>query len=196
MGTMFGVLANQSLQVFVSSYFKLIIIAEIAVVVVISFGIRKINAAMAGLLFMGYSLLTGLTLSFVFFVYDPVAIILAFSTTIVIFVVMTIFGYYTKENLMGYGRMLMVALVSLIIMSVINIFLNSPSLYWIISYAGVIIFTALIGYDMQKIKNNLIVNSQGDSEVLSKIAIIGALELYLDFVNLFLYLLRILGKKR
>ena len=195
-GTMFATVTNQNLLGFVAGYSRILIFAELGLVIALSAAIRKISSAVAGIMFLLYSVMTGLTLSFVMFLYEPMAIILAFSTTIIIFVVMALFGYFTKENLMSFGRMLMVGLVSLIVVSIINIFLKSPSLYWIISYAGVIIFTALIGYDMQKIKYSLISNSNGDSETLSKISILGALELYLDFVNLFLSLLRIFGKKR
>lgn len=194
-GTMFGVVASQGLQMVVAKGFTVIVIAELALVISLSAAIRKIRASVASMMFLLYSVLTGLTLSYVFFLYDFRAIILAFSTTLVIFIVMAIFGYTTRENLLGYGRMLMVGLVSIVIVSLINIFLKSPALYWIISYASVVLFTALIGYDMQKIKQSLIKSSFGDSETLSKIAIIGALELYLDFVNLFISLLRIFGKK-
>lgn len=195
-GTMFSVVQFKELASFVFSSFRILLVVEFVLVIALSAAIRKISAFAAGFMFLLYSFMTGLTLSFVMFLYDPTAILLAFSTTVVIFLVMTIFGYFTKENLLGFGRMLMVGLVSIVIVSVINIFLKSPSLYWIISYAAVAIFTALIGYDMQKIKLSLIQNSYGDSETLSKIAIIGALELYLDFVNLFLNLLRIFGKKK
>jgi len=194
-GTMFAVVLTPALATFVFKSFTIIMIAELILVIALSAAIRKISAAVAGMMFLLYSFMTGLTISYVMFLYDYKAIILAFSTTLVIFVVMTIFGYTTKENLLGYGRMLMIGLISLIIVSVINIFLKSPALYWIISYVSVVIFTALIGYDMQKIKTSLIKNSYGDSQTLSKISIIGALELYLDFINLFLSLLRIFGKK-
>lgn len=195
-GTMFSVVMNPALANFVFKSFQILIIGELVLVIALSAAIRKISAPVAGFMFLLYSFMTGLTLSFVMFLYDPMAIILAFSTTLVIFVVMAIFGYTTKENLLGYGKMLFVGLISIVIVSVINIFLKSPTLYWIISYVSVVLFTALIGYDMQKIKRSLIQNSFGDSETLSKISIMGALELYLDFVNLFLNLLRIFGKKR
>lgn len=195
-GTMFSVVMNPALANFVFKSFQILIIGELVLVIALSAAIRKISAPVAGFMFLLYSFMTGLTLSFVMFLYDPMAIILAFSTTLVIFVVMAIFGYTTKENLLGYGKMLFVGLISIVIVSVINIFLKSPALYWIISYVSVVLFTALIGYDMQKIKRSLIQNSFGDSETLSKISIMGALELYLDFVNLFLNLLRIFGKKR
>ena len=195
-GTMFAVVGNESLASFVFSSWRILIFAELGLVIALSAAIRKISSAVAGIMFLLYSVMTGLTLSFTLFLYDYMVIILAFSTTVIIFVVMALFGYFTKENLMSFGRMLMVGLISLVVVSIINIFLKSPSLYWIISYAGVVIFTALIGYDMQKIKLSLINNSHGDTETLSKISILGALELYLDFVNLFLSLLRIFGKKR
>ena len=195
-GTMFAVATNPVLANFVFRSFRLLIIGELVLVIALSAAIRKISSFVASLMFLLYSFMTGLTISFVLFLYDPMAIILAFSTTLVIFTVMTIFGYTTKENLLSYGKFLFIGLISIIIVSLINIFLKSPALYWIISYVSVVIFTALIGYDMQKIKRSLIHNSYGDSETLSKISILGALELYLDFVNLFLNLLRIFGKKK
>lgn len=195
-GTMFSVVMNPALANFVFKSFQILIIGELVLVIALSAAIRKISAAVAGFMFLLYSFMTGLTISFAMFLYDYKAIILAFSTTLVIFTVMAIFGYTTKENLLGYGKMLFIGLISIVIVSVINIFLKSPILYWIISYVSVVLFTALIGYDMQKIKRSLIQNSFGDSETLSKISIMGALELYLDFVNLFLNLLRIFGKKR
>lgn len=194
-GTMFSVVLLPALATFVSKSFTIIMIAELLLVIALSAAIRKISVATAGFMFLLYSFMTGLTISYVMFIYDYKAIILAFSTTLVIFLVMTIFGYTTKENLLGFGRMLMIGLISLVVVSIINIFLKSPALYWIISYVSVILFTALIGYDMQKIKMSLIKNSYGDEQTLSKISIIGALELYLDFINLFLSLLRIFGKK-
>ena len=144
-GTMFATATNSGLTNFVVQYARILIFAELGLVIVLSAAIRKISSAVAGLMFLLYSVMTGLTLSFVMFLYEPIAIILAFSTTVIIFVVMALFGYFTKENLMSFGRMLMVGLISLVVVSIINIFLKSPSLYWIISYAGVVIFTALIG---------------------------------------------------
>lgn len=187
-GTMaYGAFYNQNLIAFVYSNYYPIIIGEFAIVIALSWAKKFLSPFLMGIGFFLYSFLTGLTLS---------AILYALASTLIIFVVMAVFGYTTKENLLGYGKMLMVGLISLILVSLLNLWLASPVLYWIITYAGVAIFTALIGYDMQKIKHNLIVRSGGDSVEVNKIAILGALELYLDFINLFLYLLRIFGKKR
>lgn len=194
--TMISVLTVPAVQSLVVQTYRFIWIPAIVVGISLSAGINKISLGTARIMFIVYSILVGFMLSTIFFVYDSTAILLAFSTTIVIFSVMGIYGYATKEDLSKYSRLLFVALISLVIMSVINIFFKSPALYWIISYAGVIIFTALIGYDMQKIKRSLIMYSNGDTEMLGKVSIIGALQLYLDFINLFIYLLRIFGKKK
>ncbi|MBN1469250.1 MAG: Bax inhibitor-1/YccA family protein [Fusobacteriaceae bacterium] len=196
-GTMaYGAFYNQNLIAFVYSNYYPIIIGEFAIVIALSWAKKFLSPFLMGIGFFLYSFLTGLTLSGIGLIYDFSAILYALASTLIIFVVMAVFGYTTKENLLGYGKMLMVGLISLILVSLLNLWLASPVLYWIITYAGVAIFTALIGYDMQKIKHNLIVRSGGDSVEVNKIAILGALELYLDFINLFLYLLRIFGKKR
>jgi hypothetical protein len=109
---------------------------------------------------------------------------------------MSIYGLTTKEDLSKFSNIFKTALISLIIVSLINMFLRSASLYWIISYAGVIIFTGLIGFDMQRIKHMMYEVSEYDGELTGKLSIMGALTLYLDFINLFIYLLRIFGKRR
>ena len=120
-GTMFAVVGNESLASFVFSSWRILIFAELGLVIALSAAIRKISSAVAGIMFLLYSVMTGLTLSFTLFLYDYMAIILAFSTTVIIFVVMALFGYFTKENLMSFGRMLMVGLISLVVVSIINI---------------------------------------------------------------------------
>ena len=114
-GTMFAVVGNESLASFVFSSWRILIFAELGLVIALSAAIRKISSAVAGIMFLLYSVMTGLTLSFTLFLYDYMAIILAFSTTVIIFVVMALFGYFTKENLMSFGRMLMVGLITLVV---------------------------------------------------------------------------------
>ena len=116
--------------------------------------------------------------------------------TLTIFVVTAIYGYTTQEDLSSYRRFFMIALISLIILSIINIFLKANMLEWVITIAGTVIFTGLIAYDVNRIKWISYQLSDGDNEVMEKMSIDGAFNLYLDFINLFLYLLRIFGRKK
>ena len=170
-----------------------LIIAELVLVFFLSARIRKISKTTAGIAFIGYSIINGLTLSSVLLVYAGTSVARVFVITALLFGVMTVYGMTTKSDLMSAGRYLFMGLVGIIIASLVNIFLRSSGLDWIISLVGVALFTGLTAYDTQKV----IRASAGadDSEAYSKIAIIAALELYLDFVNLFLYLLRLFGKK-
>lgn len=193
----FGAITVPSLGYFVMKSSFAIIIVQLALVFILSARIDKISYTGAKVMFTLYSFTTGLFLSFIMYAYDFWSIAFALGTTIVIFAVMSIYGLTTKEDLSKFRSILFTGLISLVVVSLINMFLHSASLYWIISYAGVIIFTGLIGFDMQRIKYTMYEASQyGDEEVIGKLSILGALNLYLDFINLFLYLLRIFGKKR
>lgn len=172
-----------------------LIIAEIACVGYIAARIHKISAQTAIALFLGYSVLNGLTLSFIFMAYTATSIATTFFITAGTFGVMSIYGFYTKRDLTSIGNLAFMALIGLIIASVVNIFLKSEMMYWITTYAGILIFVALIAYDTQKIKEMNIVGNEGTEED-KKEAIMGALSLYLDFINLFLYLLRIFGDRK
>lgn len=191
-----GVMFIPSLYYFVMSAYIPLIIGQLILVFVLSARINKMSYASAKVMFTLYSFMTGLTLSFVMFVYEPGSIVFALGTTIVVFTVMSIYGLTTKEDLSKFGNLFKTALISLIAVSLINMFLHSASLYWIISYAGVIIFTGLIGFDMQRIKHMMYEMAYEDEGVVGKLSIMGALTLYLDFINLFIYLLRIFGKRR
>ncbi len=172
-----------------------LIIAEIACVGYIAARIHKISAQTATALFLGYSVLNGLTLSFIFMAYTATSIATTFFITAGTFGVMSIYGFYTKRDLTSIGNLAFMALIGLIIASVVNIFLKSEMMYWITTYAGILIFVALIAYDTQKIKEMNIIGNEGTEED-KKEAIMGALSLYLDFINLFLYLLRIFGDRK
>ncbi len=148
----------------------------------------------AAIAFIMYSILNGLTLSVIFFVYTFDSIALAFFMAAGFFGFMSVYGLVTKTDLTSMGSLLMMGLVGLIIVSIVNIFLKSSPLGWIISIAGVAIFLGLTAYDSQKIKN--ISMHYAGTEKERNVAIIGALILYLDFINLFLYILRILGRRR
>lgn len=171
------------------------IIAELALVFIISSLINKISVAVAYSLFIIYAALSGLTLSVVFIAYDLASVQRVFLITAATFAGLALYGTFTKSDLSSIGSICGMALWGLIIASLVNIFLKSSSLDWIITFAGVIIFTGLTMYDVQKIKK--IAENEGamNRETLNKVSILGALTLYLDFINLFLYLLKLLGNK-
>lgn len=171
--------------------------AEIALVFIISSRIRKLGLTQATILFILYSLLNGVTLSFTLLVYQEASIAKAFFITAGTFGIMSLHGYTTKKDLSSIGKLLFFALIGLVIATIVNLFCKSSGFDLIISYAAVIIFIGLTAWDSQKIKKILIEESQyGVDEHSQKIALLGALELYLDFVNLFIYILRILGSKK
>ena len=157
----------------------------------------KASASVLKMIFLVYSVLTGITLSAIGAIYDPYAIISAFTGTVVLFTVLAIYGYVTKEDLSKYRSILIVGLIALIVMGGINFFIQSDGLMWISSMLGVAVFIVFIAYDVNRIKNNVISYAlHEDAGILDKIEIHGALALYLDFVNLFLYILRILGRRK
>ena len=170
-----------------------LIIAEFALVFFLSARIRTMSKSAAGIAFAAYSVVNGLTLSSVLIVYAETSVARVFVIAALLFGVMTVYGMTTKSDLMSAGRYLFMGLVGIIIASLVNMFLGSSTLDWIISLVGVALFTGLTAYDTQKV---LHASASADgSEAFDKIAIIAALELYLDFINLFLYLLRLFGKK-
>ena len=172
-------------------------IVQIGLVIGISAGINKMSPATALGLFFLYSGLMGVTLSMVFLVYELGTIGLAFGVTTALFTAMSIIGLTTKKDLTSWGPILMASLFGLIIASVANAFLRSSAMEWIVSFAGVAIFMALTVYDSKKIKTMTFqALSNGDAQAVSRVGVLGALSLYLDFINLFLVLLRILGGRR
>jgi FtsH-binding integral membrane protein len=189
-------LANPTLLNMAYKYMFAFIIGELALVFILSMRVYHMSTAKSRILFLLYSALNGITLSLIAIVYTGVSILYTFVGALAIFLIMAIYGYTTKEDLSKFGNLLKVGLITLIILSVVNIFLKATALYWVISYMGVLIFIGLIGYDVNRIKNNIMVAVSQDMAVVDKVSIIGALALYLDFINLFLYLLRIFGKKR
>jgi len=193
--TAWKVVTTESLFYMVRKSFTLLIILEFGVVIGLSFLINKISANVAKLMFLSYAILNGFTFSVFMIIFTPMSVIFTLGLTTLIFAVMAVYGYTTKEDLSNFRSMLYVGLIVLIISSVINMFLHSTGLYWIISYMGVFIFIGLIGYDVNRIKHMVVKMSNGNTEVVEKYAIFGALQLYLDFINLFIYLLRIFGKK-
>ena len=177
-------------------------IAELGLVIGISAGITRLSPTTATVLFLLYSLINGLTLSVIFFAYELGTIFQAFAASALTFGAMSLFAVTTKRDLSGLGGILFMALIGLIIASVINIFWANSTLDAIITYAGVFIFVGLTAYDTQKIKamasatEDGMTLGYGDAALPRRIAILGALTLYLDFINLFLYILRLFGRRR
>ncbi len=180
-----------------SPLFFVLILAELGLVFFLSARIQKIQAATATGLFLGYSILNGLTMSVIFLAYTASSIAGTFFITAGMFGAMAIYGLVTKRDLSGWGSFLLMGLVGIIIASIVNIFFKSPAMYWVISLIGVLVFTGLTAYDVQKIKRmgEEGIMAQGD-EAIRKGSIMGALSLYLDFINLFLMLLHFFGGSR
>jgi uncharacterized protein len=172
-----------------------LLIAELVLVGYLATAVSKMSAQRATWVFIGYSVLNGLTFSIIFLIYTEESIASTFLVTALTFGVMSAYGYFTKTDLTTLGHFFMMGLVGLIIASVINIFFHNETLYWITTYAGILIFVGLTAYDTQKIKKMNIIGNEGTEED-KKEAIMGALTLYLDFINLFLMLLRLMGRRR
>jgi len=174
------------------------VIGEFALVIAISAGIKKMSSAVATGCFLLYSALTGVVLSLIFLRYSMSSIATTFFVTAMTFGVMSIYGYVTKRDLTSIGNLCFMGLVGIIIASIVNIFVGSSLLYWGVTYVGILVFVGLTAYDTQKIKEMSM--ALGDelsaSETGKKYAILGALALYLDFINLFLLLLRVFGGSR
>ena len=171
-------------------------IAELVIVFILSARINKMSFATAGIMFAVYSILNGATMSVLFLAYTMSSIASTFFITAGTFGVMALIGTTTKMDLSKFSSMFTMALVGLIIASLVNIFWDNSTLYWIITYVGVLLFVGLTAWDAQKIKNMLQVYGTEENESTQKIALMGSLSLYLDFINLFIYLLRILGTRR
>ena len=172
-----------------------IILVELALVFWISSGIQRISSNMAIGLFLLYSVLNGFTLSILLIAYTGASVASTFFITAGMFGAMSVYGYSTKQDLSSWGNLLFMALIGLILASFVNIFLQSAGLYWIISYVGVLVFVGLTAFDTQKIKQ-LAAQVIAESEVGRKVAILSALTLYLDFINMFIFMLRIMGNRR
>ena len=173
----------------------LLIIAELVLVFVLSARINKMSVATATIMLIVYSALNGVTLSFSFVVYSLGSIAKTFFITTGMFGVMALVGATTKRDLSKLGSILFMALIGLIIASLVNIFLRSSGLEWVISLIGVVLFTALTAYDVQRVKQLAAESDLYDDTQVGRLAVISALSLYLDFINLFLYLLRFFGRK-
>jgi hypothetical protein len=185
---MMALLSNQIL-------FWGLVIGELVLVFSLSAAINKLSLTTATLMFVLYSVINGATLSFIFMVYTASSITNVFLITAGTFAAMALFGYFTKTDLTSWGKILMMALIGIIIATIVNIFTKSEGLAVILNYLGVLVFVGLTAYDSQKIKQMLMMAPDA-GETAQKVALLGALSLYLDFINLFIYLLRIFGSRR
>jgi len=172
-----------------------LLILEFALVAYLVGWIMQMTPQKATLVFILYSILNGFTLSVLFIVYTTDSIASTFFITAGTFAIMSIYGYFTKADLTTLGNLLIMGLIGLICASAVNLFYQNEALYWITTFAGILIFTGLIAYDTQKIKQLNIIGNEGTDDD-KKEAIIGALTLYLDFINLFLKLLRLFGRRK
>jgi FtsH-binding integral membrane protein len=186
-GLMQAIYANQF-------FFWGLIIAEFALVIGVSAAIDRLSLATATLMFILYSVINGALLSYIFIVYTASSVSTVFFITAGTFAAMALYGYTTKTDLTSWGKLLLMALIGLIIATLVNVFVKSSTFDLILSYVGVLIFVGLTAYDSQKIKQMLL-EAPDAGEAAQKVALLGALSLYLDFINLFLYLLRIFGKR-
>ena len=196
--TAYGVATTPSLLIAIvtnKALFWGLIIAELALVFAVSGAINRLSLATATLLFVLYSVVNGATLSVIFLAYSMPAIIQTFFITAGTFGVMALVGYITKTDLTSLGKLLFMALIGLVIATVVNMFVGSTGFDYILSYVGVLIFVGLTAYDTQKIKQ-MCMQAPDAGEHMQKLALLGALSLYLDFINLFLYLLRIFGNNK
>lgn len=173
--------------------FPILAIAEIVVVWWLSASLRKISVAKAAVMFVIYSVMNGLTLSSIFIIYQFSSLVTIFATTAAMFAAMALYGTFTKQNILSFGRYFFMALIGVIIASVINIFIRSNRFDWIISIVTVVLFTGLSAYDAQKMVR--VSEHAENTDVFKKASIIGALELYLDFINIFLSMLSLFGKR-
>ena len=193
--TSFLVLASETLKdLFLANkiVFLLLFAAELGLVIYLSARINKMSTTMSRVMFYLYSILNGITLSPIFYVYTSSSIAATFAITAAMFGAMTIFGYVTRQDLSKLGSFLFMALIGLIVCLVVNLFMQSTMFEMLISFAGVLIFVGLTAWDTQAIKRMC---AEADSTAVGKVATMGALTLYLDFINLFIYLLRLFGNR-
>jgi hypothetical protein len=190
------VVANPSLIGAIANYMWPIIILQVAAVLVLSLLVFKLPVFIVRLLFFGYAFLTGFTIALLGVVFTFTSILYTLGICCLLFVGLSIYGYTTSEDLSQYNKLMMGGLIAIILISVLNIFIRAPFLYWIGSVLGVVVFCALTVYDVNRIKNIAIQISGGDSDMVAKMGIVGALSLYLDFINLFYYLLNFFGNRR
>lgn len=170
-----------------------VLIGQLFLVGFLTIRLDKMSVNAATTIFFLYAALNGLTFAVLLLMYTPASLMGVFGITAGTFGVMSAVGYYTKQDLTNFGQIMLFGLIGIIIASIVNYFMQSEMLYWIISYVGVAVFVGLIAYDTQKIKGYALLETE---EARKKGAILGALALYLDFINLFIYLLRLFGSRK
>ncbi len=188
-GVAYLVSQNYSLAIQVMQGRMLLFLAQLAIVFVLSMFSARMNSAVAGMLFIAYATLTGLTFSSLLLSYSTSAVTTAFATTAITFILMSVAGFTIKQDLSAMGRFFMFAVIGLFVAMIVNIFLGNGILTLIISIVGVLLFAGLTVYDTQMLKNMALSGVQG--EMAERAAINGALQLYLDFINMFLFILRL-----
>ena len=187
------VASNDQLLYAVFNFRMILFIGQIVMVGYLALRVHKMSSATATLVFLGYAALNGLTFAILFKVFTTGSLMTVFGITAGTFGIMTAVGYFTKQDLTSFGKIMVMGLIGVVLASLVNFFLHSTTLYWIISYVGVAVFVGLIAYDTQKIKAYALLDNEEDRK---KGAIMGALALYLDFINLFIFLLRLFGGRR
>ena len=192
-----GVNNGNSIAYMIIEKYWIFLILEVVAVLAFSALVYTANSSVLKLIFLIYSALSGLTFSVIGLRYAPDMIGSAFLGTLSIFVVLAVYGYFTRENLTRFVPLLTAGIIAMILVSVVNMFLGNSAIDLFVSVLGVVVFTIYIAVDVNRIRNNIIACAvHEDADILNKIEIVGALELYLDFVNLFLSILRILGRGR
>ena len=194
--TAYFVSINQTLvnAIFGTPLYWIVALAPLGFVFYLSARMHRISFSKAQVLFWLFSGVMGLSMASIFLIYTPVSIARVFFITAATFAGMSLYGYTTKKDLSGWGSFLFMGLIGIIIASIVNIFLKSPMLYYVISCIGVLVFVGLTAYDTQKIKE--MYHASDHPEISGKKAIMGALKLYLDFINLFIMLLHLFGQRR
>ena len=188
-------LTSFGVAMFVSPLKWLFILAPLAMVFVISFGIQRLRPATAQMLFWAFAALMGISLSSIFLVYTHTSIVRVFFITAASFGALSMYGYTTKRDMTGMGSFLIMGLFGVIIASLVNLFLASSMLQFIVSVVGVLVFAGLTAWDTQRLKNEYIYGYAGEGEMAERSAILGALSLYLNFINLFTLLMQLLGQR-
>ena len=181
---------------FVSPLKWLVMFAPLAMVFAFGAALNRLSVSAATTLFYAFAAMMGISISWIFIAYTPFSIVQTFLVTAVAFAGLSLWGYTTKKDLSAWGTFLIMGVIGLIVASIVNIFLQSPAMHFAISALGVLIFAGLTAYDTQNIKNTYLRLANSDGDFLGKAAIMGALQLYLDFLNLFMFLLQFLGNNR
>ncbi|HTQ12469.1 MAG TPA: Bax inhibitor-1/YccA family protein [Rhizomicrobium sp.] len=189
-----GVMLTQFGQMLFGPLMWVFLLGSLGLVLFLSFRIQSMSVAAARTSFLAYAALIGVTFSSIFIVYTQASVAEVFFITAATFGAMSLWGYTTRTDLTGFGSFLFMGLIGIVIAMVVNLFVHSAMISWVVSIIGVLVFTGLTAYDSQKIKENYVASDDGT--VLGRKAIFGALQLYLDFINLFLMLLRLMGNRR